>query len=175
MAVAAMSRVTVPVLELPPVTAEGDRLTLASAGKRWTVTVVDCVLFWCVARILAVAELGAGREVVTLKVALVVPAGIVTMAGTRAIRASLLLRATTTGLPAAPLSVTLPVAVSSPAIVLGVTVTEATVTPLVAIAAIVRTPRPSYVYVTPSALCNELRGEYREAAVPTAVSLPALS
>jgi len=123
---AAALKVTVPVEELPPttvvgltVTAESDALgadwftvmsanwyTLSRPAESWTL----------------VGELG---KVVTVKLALVAPPGIVTLAGTLAVSGRLLQRLTATPTDGAGLaSLTVPVAELPPPTVVGLTVRD---------------------------------------------------
>jgi hypothetical protein len=108
---AALESVTVPVDDAPPVTLDGATVsaeTLAGGGTAVTVTVAALVVVPCVAVI--VAEVDAVTVLVAMvKVALVAPAGTVTLAGT--VATALLLDRVTTRPPlaAALVSVTVPV------------------------------------------------------------------
>jgi hypothetical protein len=123
---AAPVRVTVPVDELPPVTLLGLRLKADSVAPPddGGLTVIDVdwnPLFiwaeiWTVVR-----ELG---KVVTVKLALVAPAGTVTLAGTLAVFGRLVDRLMATPPVGAALpSLTVPVAVAPPTTLVGATVT----------------------------------------------------
>ena len=123
---AAPVRVTVPVEELPPVTLVGLRLTADRVappdGGGLTVIDVDWNPLFIWAEIWTVVrKLG---KVVTVKFALVSPAGTVTLAGTLAVFGRLLDRLMATPpLGAALPSLTVPVAVAPPTTLVGATVT----------------------------------------------------
>ena len=118
---AAALRVTVPVEELPPVTVVGLRASALSAGALVMPRLANWVVLPSVAESCTVV-LSTGN-VVIVKVALVAPAGTVTVAGTLAEPGRLLPRLTATPpLGAALPSVTVPVALVPPATLVGLTV-----------------------------------------------------
>ena len=125
---AAALSVTVPVDEIPPVTAAGFRLTDASVtGTGFTVSVAVCVPLYV--PVIVTGVTAATANVVTVKVAVVAPAATVTLAGTVA-AVVLLLDSATTAPPAgaAALSVTVPVDEIPPVTAAGFRLTDASVT-----------------------------------------------
>lgn len=109
--------VTVPVTEVPPITELGERERV-KAGAGLTVTNSVIVVEPCVPRILAVTEL-AGLVVVSVKVPVEDPAGIVTEIGVNAFVLFDERKIIEPPGPAVPFTVTVPIADVPPVIVLG--------------------------------------------------------
>jgi hypothetical protein len=120
---AAVLRVTVPVEDLPPLTVVGFRVSATITGG----VTVRFALWTEVPSVAVMVEIACAVTtfVLTVNVALVCPAGIVTEAGTDTTGLALLVSAITAPpVPAGPLSVTVPVDVLPPATVVGLTLTE---------------------------------------------------
>jgi len=140
---AAPLRVTVPVELLPPTTEVGDRVT---EDKDAAVTV--SVAFVLIPRVAVTTEVvvEATPNVVTVKVADVLPADTVTLAGTLAAAVLLLVRLTETPpTGAAPVRVTVPVEGLPPVTLVGFKETEDRVTAGVTVNAAVRVVPAGYV------------------------------
>ena len=118
-------KATVPVDELPPTTLDGLRVNEPSAGGVM-VNRAEAVVPY-VPEMFATVEDATGL-VVTLKVATVAPAATVTLVGTTAAELSLAKVIVTPLLGAGPLMVTVPVEPVPPITLLGLRVTELTLT-----------------------------------------------
>ena len=119
---AAPLRVSVPVDEFPPVTVLGFK---ASAVKAATDTVSGVVLVVPYTAVIVTAVEDATPLVVMVNAAVVEPAGIVTLAGTRAAAVLLLCRVTTAPVAGAfPFRVTVPVELLPPTTDVGVLVSD---------------------------------------------------
>jgi len=110
-------RVTVPVEEFPPTTDVGLSVTLVRVGALM-VNVAVFVVLPCVPVIVAVV-VEATEDVVTVNVAVVAPAGTVTVPGTSATVAEELRLMTLPPEPAGPPMVTVPVELLPPVTVVG--------------------------------------------------------
>jgi hypothetical protein len=119
---AAPERTAVPVTDVPPVTVAADTVSAESAARAVTVNVGGCVV--AAPLIDAVIVVVPGDTAVTVKVPLVTPAAIVSVAGTVATAGLLLTRVTVPpGAVPAVVSVTVPVAVPPAATLMLLSVT----------------------------------------------------